>query len=214
MTFRPVPETVWKSLAARVAAAIAGLVPAAAIAAVRPKADISPRRDRSKLLLVMRSSLICAVIERHEDQRYTLYIYDQLRTCKCLDIPKDIEMPANVDQVFFADCAARSFFDQVANKWSVMILTVLEEKPTRFNELMRRLDGITHKALTQALRRLERNGLILRKVLATSPVAVEYSITDLGRTLQVPFGAVYEWAINHLGHIEEAQAEYDARAAI
>ncbi len=123
-------------------------------------------------------------------------------------------MPANVDQVFFADCAARSFFDQVANKWSVMILTVLEEKPTRFNELMRRLDGITHKALTQALRRLERNGLILRKVLATSPVAVEYSITDLGRTLQVPFGAVYEWAINHLGHIEEAQAEYDARAAI
>ncbi len=121
-------------------------------------------------------------------------------------------MPGKVDNVFFADCAARSFFDQVANKWSVMILTVLEEKPTRFNEFMRRLEGITHKALTQALRRLERNGLISRRVLATSPVAVEYSITDLGRTLQVPFGAVYEWAINHLRHIEEAQENYDARA--
>ena len=45
-------------------------------------------------------------------------------------------MTQKVDTVFFADCAARSFFDQVANKWSVMILTILEEKPTRFNELM------------------------------------------------------------------------------
>lgn len=119
--------------------------------------------------------------------------------------------PADVDIVYFADCAARSFFDQVANKWSVMILTILAERPTRFNAFMHRLEGITHKALTQALRRLERNGLIARKVLATSPVAVEYSITDLGRTLQVPFGAVYDWAINHLDDIEEAQRRYDAR---
>jgi hypothetical protein len=66
-------------------------------------------------------------------------------------------MTCQVDSVFFADCAARSFFDQVANKWSVMILTLLNEKPTRFNELRRRLEGITHKALTQALRGLERN---------------------------------------------------------
>jgi DNA-binding HxlR family transcriptional regulator len=115
--------------------------------------------------------------------------------------------------VFFADCAARSFFDQVANKWSVMILTVLSEKPTRFNEMRRRLEGITHKALTQALRRLERNGLIAREVLATSPVAVEYSITELGLTLQVPLGAVYDWAINHLHEIEQAQLAYDEQPA-
>ncbi|KGM32167.1 winged helix-turn-helix transcriptional regulator [Inquilinus limosus] len=121
-------------------------------------------------------------------------------------------MACQVDAVFFADCAARSFFDQVANKWSVMILTLLSEKPTRFNEIRRRLEGVTHKALTQALRRLERNGLVARTVLPTSPVAVEYSITDLGRTLQVPFGAVYEWAINHLHEIEQAQETYDGRA--
>jgi DNA-binding HxlR family transcriptional regulator len=111
--------------------------------------------------------------------------------------------------MFFADCAARSFFDQVANKWSVMILTILEERPTRFNEMMRRLEGITHKALTQALRRLQRNELITRRVLATSPVAVEYSITDLGRTLQKPFSAVFEWAIEHLQDIENARVKYD-----
>lgn len=121
--------------------------------------------------------------------------------------------PVNVDVVYFADCAARSFFDQVANKWSVMILTVLAERPTRFNALMRRLEGVTHKALTQALRRLERNGLIARRVIATSPVAVEYSITDLGRTLQVPFAAVYDWAIHHLDDIEEAKRAFDAKAA-
>lgn len=122
-------------------------------------------------------------------------------------------MPGQVDAVFFADCAARSFFDQVANKWSVMILTVLTERPTRFNEFRRRLEGVTHKALTQALRRLERNGLIARDVLATSPVAVEYSITDLGRTLQVPLGAAFDWAINHLHEIEQAQEAYDNKKA-
>lgn len=118
-------------------------------------------------------------------------------------------MACEVDAVFFADCAARSFFDQVANKWSVMILTLLAEKPTRFNEIKRRLEGITHKALTQALRRLERNGLIAREVINSSPVAVEYSITELGRTLQVPFGAVYEWSIRHLEEIERARDAYD-----
>ncbi len=120
-------------------------------------------------------------------------------------------MTHDVSDVFFADCAARSFFDQVANKWAVMILCVLNEKPTRFNEIRRRLEGITHKALTQALRRLERNGLIAREVLATSPVAVEYSITELGRTLQVPLGAAYDWAIHHLRDIEQAQEAYDRR---
>jgi DNA-binding HxlR family transcriptional regulator len=116
-----------------------------------------------------------------------------------------------VDPVFFADCAARSFFDQVANKWAVMILTTLAERPARFNETKRRLEGITHKALTQALRRLERNGLIARRVLATSPVAVEYSITPLGKTLQTPFQAVYDWSIEHLDELEEARRLYDAR---
>lgn len=121
--------------------------------------------------------------------------------------------PAKPDtsDMFFADCAARVFFDQVANKWSVMIMTMLNERPARFNEMMRRLEGITHKALTQALRRLERNGLISRQVLETSPVGVEYSITPLGRTLQKPFGAVYEWAILHLEAIEEACLSYDKK---
>ena len=118
-------------------------------------------------------------------------------------------MTCEVDEMFFADCAARAFFDQVANKWSVMILTVLNQRPTRFNEIKRRLEGVTHKALTEALRKLERNGLIHREVLNTSPVAVEYSITELGKTLQIPFGAMYQWSIDHLSEIESSQEAYD-----
>jgi DNA-binding HxlR family transcriptional regulator len=118
-------------------------------------------------------------------------------------------MVCEVDEIFFADCAARAFFDQVANKWSIMILTVLSQRPTRFNDIKRRLEGITHKALSEALRKLERNGLIHRKVLNTSPVSVEYSISELGKTLQVPFRAMYQWSIDHLPEIEASQEAFD-----
>jgi DNA-binding HxlR family transcriptional regulator len=105
--------------------------------------------------------------------------------------------------------STRPILEQVANKWSVLILTVLCSQPSRFNAIKRRLDPITHKSLTEALRRLERNGLVSRRVIASSPVAVEYSITPLGRTLQDPFIALVSWAKQHGGAMEQAQAVYD-----
>ncbi|ELY4300286.1 winged helix-turn-helix transcriptional regulator [Cronobacter turicensis] len=107
--------------------------------------------------------------------------------------------------------STRPVLEQVANKWSVLILTVLCTQPARFNAIKRRLDPITHKALTEALRRLERNGLVNRRVIASSPVAVEYSITPLGRTLQEPFVALVSWARQHGAAIEQAQVAYDDR---
>ncbi len=107
--------------------------------------------------------------------------------------------------------STRPALEQVANKWSVLILTVLCTQPARFNAIKRRLDPITHKALTEALRRLERNGLVSRRVIASSPVAVEYAITPLGRTLQEPFVALVQWARQHGNAIEAAQAVYDDR---
>ncbi|ELY4574954.1 helix-turn-helix transcriptional regulator [Cronobacter turicensis] len=109
--------------------------------------------------------------------------------------------------------STRPVLEQVANKWSVLILTVLCTQPARFNAIKRRLDPITHKALTEALRRLERNGLVNRRVIASSPVAVEYSITPLGRTLQEPFVALVSWARQHGAAIEQAQVDYDDRLA-
>jgi DNA-binding HxlR family transcriptional regulator len=113
--------------------------------------------------------------------------------------------------MFYAACASRHFFDQVANKWSVMILTMLCEEPRRFNAIKRGMEGITHKALTETLRKLERNGLVERTVLATSPIAVEYSLTPLGHSLQEPFAAIYGWAIDHVPQIVGAQEAFDKR---
>jgi DNA-binding HxlR family transcriptional regulator len=101
--------------------------------------------------------------------------------------------------------------EQVASKWAVLVITGLCEKPQRFNEIKRRLDGVTQKALTETLRRLERNGLIARRVIPVSPVAVEYSLTRLGRTLQDPFVMLSEWAIKHRPDIEEAQQSFHSR---
>lgn len=107
----------------------------------------------------------------------------------------------------------RPILEQVANKWSVLILTVLCTEPARFNAIKRRLDPITHKALTEALRRLERNGLVSRRVIASSPVAVEYAITPLGRSLQDPFVALVSWAKQYGEAMEEAQVVYDDQRA-
>jgi DNA-binding HxlR family transcriptional regulator len=104
----------------------------------------------------------------------------------------------------------RPVLEQVAHKWTILILTFLCEEPKRFNALKRRLDGITQKALTETLRRLERNGLVHRRVTVTSPIAVEYSITPLGRTLQDPFLALYDWAVEHRDDLSRAQERFDS----
>ena len=111
---------------------------------------------------------------------------------------------------FAADCPSRILFDQIADKWSMMVLTVLDDGPLRFNALKRGLEGITQKALTQCLRRLERNGLVERRVIPSSPVGVEYEITQLGRTLQPPFRALYAWTTQNLPEVEQARLRFDA----
>lgn len=112
---------------------------------------------------------------------------------------------------FHVNCPSRLLFDQISDKWSMMVLKVLDDGPQRFNAIKRQLEGVTQKALTQCLRRLERNGLVARRVIATSPVAVEYEITPLGRTLQAPFKALYAWTVQNLPEVDAARAAFDAR---
>lgn len=118
-------------------------------------------------------------------------------------------MTTDITQLLAEINSTRPILEQIANKWSVLILTVLCSQPSRFNAIKRRLDPITHKSLTEALRRLERNGLVSRRVIDSSPVAVEYAITPLGRTLQEPFVALVNWAKQHGAALEQAQAGYD-----
>lgn len=108
---------------------------------------------------------------------------------------------------------SRLLLDQITDKWSILILAALCPKPLRFNELRRCLDGITQKALTQSLRRLERSGILARRVIPSSQVAVEYSVTPLGRTLEGPFRALYGWTVDHADDVLQAQTAFDQRAA-
>lgn len=121
-------------------------------------------------------------------------------------------MPYTEEQVIETVPMVRPVLEQIAHKWSILVLTFLCEEPKRFNALKRRLDGVTQKALTDTLRRLERNGLIQRDVVTTSPIAVVYSITALGRTLQDPFLALYDWAIQHRIDLEEANRRFSTGA--
>lgn len=121
-------------------------------------------------------------------------------------------MPYTEEQVIKTIPVVRPVLEQIAHKWSILVLTFLCEEPKRFNALRRRLDGITQKALTETLRRLERNGLVDRNVTTTSPISVVYSITPLGRTLQAPFLSLYDWAVDHQGDLQEAQRRFDGDA--
>lgn len=118
-----------------------------------------------------------------------------------------------VCQQFDVNCPSRLLFDQIADKWSMMVLSVLDAGPMRFNGIKWHLEGVTQKALTQCLRRLERNGLISRRVIMASPIGVEYAITPLGRSLQAPFKALYEWVVTHLDEVERERQAFDERAA-
>ncbi|MBA0215852.1 helix-turn-helix transcriptional regulator [Pectobacterium brasiliense] len=114
-------------------------------------------------------------------------------------------------ECFSADCPARALFDQISDKWSMMVLITIEAGPVRFNAIKHRLEGVTQKALTQCLRRLERNGLLTRHVIATSPVAVEYEITPLGRTLLHPFKVMHDWTMSKIEEVESARQRFDQR---
>ncbi|RZT83351.1 HxlR family transcriptional regulator [Pseudonocardia sediminis] len=103
----------------------------------------------------------------------------------------------------------RELLDQVLDKWSLSILNELCERPARFNDLRRAIPTVTQKSLTATLRRLERNGIVERVLLSSRPVAVEYRITPLGKTLRRPVEVLLDWAEAHLPEIERARRAFD-----
>lgn len=110
---------------------------------------------------------------------------------------------------FRADCPSRLLLDEVADKWSILVLAALQHGPMRFNQLLHVIDGISKKSLSVVLRRLERNGVVSRHVLHLRPIAVEYGITPLGWTLVEPFASLYSWTQRHLHEVDRARQQFD-----
>jgi DNA-binding HxlR family transcriptional regulator len=102
---------------------------------------------------------------------------------------------------------------RVADKWTMIILDVLAEHgQLRFTQLAKRVPGISQKMLTQTLREMEREGLVIRTVHPVVPPKVEYHLTDLGLSLGAAFCGVWVWAQQNLETIEKARAAFDQRA--
>jgi DNA-binding HxlR family transcriptional regulator len=115
---------------------------------------------------------------------------------------------------FDADCiATREILNRVGDKWSVLVVVILGERRSRFNELKRALDGISQRMLTVTLRGLERDGLVKRTVHPTNPPQVEYELTKLGRTLLEPVSALAVWAQGHRGEVQRARDSFDHSSA-
>src|SRR5690242_4493984 len=111
--------------------------------------------------------------------------------------------------VYAAACPSRQALDRIADRWTTLIITQLAGRPHRFGELRRAIDGISQKMLTQTLRGLERDGLVSRRVLPSTPIAVEYALTPLGETLIAPMAAIHAWAEAHVPEMLAARRAYE-----
>nr|WSZ95247.1 helix-turn-helix transcriptional regulator [Streptomyces sp. NBC_00857] len=108
-----------------------------------------------------------------------------------------------------ADSLAREIFSDVANKWAFLIIESLGEGTLRFSELRDKVEGISHKMLTQNLRMLERNGLVERNVHPTVPPRVEYTLTEAGQALRATVDGMCAWTHRYFGHIEASRHRFD-----
>ena len=95
------------------------------------------------------------------------------------------------------DCPVATTVQLIGNKWKLLILRNLRMRPWRFNELQKSLEGISQKVLTQSLRSMEADGIIVRTVYAEDPPRVEYSLSELGETMRPILDAMEQWGNNY-----------------
>nr|WP_275292893.1 helix-turn-helix domain-containing protein [Amycolatopsis sp. La24] len=112
--------------------------------------------------------------------------------------------------VMSARCPSRVVLHRIGARWTVFVVNALEDGPMRFTALVDRIQGVTPKVLTETLRAMEEDGLLVRVEYAEQPPRVEYGLTDLGQSLLVPLRAVREWAESHVPEILEARERAQA----
>ena len=122
------------------------------------------------------------------------------------------DYPENLDSRI--EVLVTEVIGRVADKWTMIVLEVLTEHgELRFSRLAQLAEGISQKMLTQTVRQMERDGLVIRTIHPVIPPKVEYRLTDLGFSLAEAFCGVWVWAARNVDRIEAARACFDARAA-
>lgn len=112
-----------------------------------------------------------------------------------------------------ANCPIRNVVENVSGKWSALLLMALAERPYRFGELRRLVPDISQRMLTQTLRDLQRDGYVHREVFPTTPPSVEYSLTDLGRSMYGAIEHMLHWAENNYANVAAARRVFDTAGA-
>ncbi|NLG56562.1 MAG: helix-turn-helix transcriptional regulator [Rhodococcus sp.] len=112
--------------------------------------------------------------------------------------------------VFVSTCPSRTLLERLSDKWVSLVLCALDGGPQRYGELRSSIAGVSQKMLTQTLRNLEADGLVLRTVTPEVPVRVDYELTELGRSLQVVLSGLKQWAETNVPEILEARERYAA----
>lgn len=110
-----------------------------------------------------------------------------------------IEQPSY--DMFAAACTTRQAITRIADKWTILVIMALAEHPYHFGELQRKIECISRKMLTQTLRKLEHDTLVLRTVQPGPVVTVSYKLTSLGESLVTPLTHLQQWAMAHGDHL-------------
>jgi DNA-binding HxlR family transcriptional regulator len=110
-------------------------------------------------------------------------------------------MGSTIGTAYDVGCPAREVLELIASKWTVLVVDTLSEGPRRYSTLRREITGVSHKMLTQTLRELERDGIVIRTVYDTKPPSVDYRLSKLGDTLTDPIAAIRQWADTHFDEI-------------
>ena len=112
------------------------------------------------------------------------------------------------------DCEVRQILDRIGDKWSLLVIALLDNRTVRFTELKKTIDGISQRMLTVTLRQLERDGLVRRTVHPVVPPRVDYELTPLGVTLHATIQSLVTWTEKHQQEIAAARASYDNRESL
>jgi DNA-binding HxlR family transcriptional regulator len=111
--------------------------------------------------------------------------------------------------VFESECPSRLTLDLIADKWAVLVIAAIHDGATRNGALLRRIEGLSQKMLTQTLRGLERDGVISRRVFPEVPPRVEYALTPVGESLRPLVVSLCQWAIANVGAVMDARDRFD-----
>jgi DNA-binding HxlR family transcriptional regulator len=113
---------------------------------------------------------------------------------------------------FVAACPSRQLLDRLADKWVALALAALADGERRYSELSRAIAGVSQKMLTQTLRNLERDGIVLRSITPAVPVRVDYRLTPLGTSLLPVVAAIKDWAEQNMDQVLTARERFDRSA--